>query len=467
MKKFIEADHKITARQLFDAVHEGRIGFMKYTSKVLGSLLKTLLQDPEHKKLSHFDVRLSEYPLEENTVSELCRALLIGMSLEDEGSSAIDNNDQNGITQDHDADENAVSERGTPGVQDVSQIDLDVCQTFLDRFTPDKEIWELTPEEQLGVLGQVLNRVLDLGSFKEYISDQGDTGPVQTLKEKISKINEQVNSWQEELSKIPEIEEVVDITQLSRSEARERAERQKKRESLEGKIEDSKDKLEELLEKLALEKVMKSQSRRIAPLGQDRNFRSYYWFHGNSGDDGVWVQDFGVTSYEKFVRACIKAGKPFDEEIDINVMDSQQTPVNVVIDPSAEMKAVEGWPVLEPESYTETWYKLPDVQSFDDLINSLNHAGLREGKLKTSLMKQRDLIVNSIIRGNERESKSPNPIDDDEEDEDLCPESLTPLRKSIVQLASDLRDSYLTTIASVEAFEAEITCCSSLDEVVS
>lgn len=70
LKKFIEADHKITAssflcpfyllrilivmhyfvsEQLLDAVHGGRVGFMKCTSKLLGSLLKTLLQDPEHK----------------------------------------------------------------------------------------------------------------------------------------------------------------------------------------------------------------------------------------------------------------------------------------------------------------------------------------------------------------------------------------------------------------------------------
>ncbi|KAK6051509.1 hypothetical protein COOONC_10987, partial [Cooperia oncophora] len=59
----------------------------------------------------------------------------------------------------------------------------------------------------------------------------------------------------------------------------------------------------------------------------------------------------------------------------------------------------------------------------------------------------------------------PEPSDVDGEDEDLFTESLTPLRKSIVQLASDLRDSYLTTIANVEVFEAELLCCSTLDEV--
>ncbi|KAK6022128.1 hypothetical protein OSTOST_12187, partial [Ostertagia ostertagi] len=78
LKKFIEADHKITAKQLFDAVHEGRPGFMKCTAKLFGSLLKTLLQDPEYRKLTHFNARLHEFSIEDNTVSELCRALLLG-----------------------------------------------------------------------------------------------------------------------------------------------------------------------------------------------------------------------------------------------------------------------------------------------------------------------------------------------------------------------------------------------------
>ncbi|KIH67189.1 hypothetical protein ANCDUO_02483 [Ancylostoma duodenale] len=477
LKKFIEADHKITAKQLLDAVHGGRVGFMKCTSKLLGSLLKTLLQDPEHKKLSHFNVRLHEFPIEGNTVSELCRALLIGnMGVEEEtGHGAGDNAESSSQNDAHenDGDDDNVPEsgRGTPfGQNDVSQIDIDVCQTFLDRFSPEKEIWELSPEEQLGVLGLVLNRVLDLGSFKEYISQDGVSGPVQSLQERIHKLNEQVSAWQEELTKIPEVEEVADLFQISRSQARERAELQKKRENLERRIEENKDKVEELLEKLAIEKLMKSQSKRVSPLGQDRHFRNYYWFHGNTGDDGIWVQDLGVTSYEKFIRACIKAGKPFDEEIEpptqngVTSAEGDEKPLADVV-PVVEPKADDGWPVLEPESYKETWYRLPDVQSFDDLISSLNKVGVRESKLKSSLVKQREVIVNSITRGNARDSKSPDPVDGEMEDEDLCPESLTPLRRSIVQLVSDLRDSYLTSIGNVDTFEAELMCCPGLDEV--
>ncbi|ETN68628.1 PHD-finger, partial [Necator americanus] len=115
--------------------------------------------------------------------------------------------------------------------------------------------------------------------------------------------------------------------------------------------------------------------------------------------------------------------------------------------------------------YTETWYRLADVNSLDELVNSLTKLGVRESKLKSSLIKQKDVIANSITRGNARESKSPDLVDGEGEDEDLCPESLTPLRKSIVHLASDLRDSYLTSVGSVDAFEAELICCRGLDDV--
>lgn len=61
----------------------------------------------------------------------------------------------------------------------------------------------------------------------------------------------------------------------------------------------------------------------------------------------------------------------------------------------------------------------------------------------------------------------PEPNEGDEEDQDVCPESLRPLGKSIVQLASDLRDSYLTSIGSISDFEAQVLCCETLDEIVS
>ncbi|KAK6043369.1 hypothetical protein COOONC_19126, partial [Cooperia oncophora] len=194
LKKFIEADHKITAKQLFDAVHEGRPGFMKCTAKLFGSLLKTLLQDPEYGNLSHFNVRLHEFSIENNTVSELCRALLIGSTGLDEKIRECNDVD---VIDVHELRmggwENAVeSGRNSPcEVNDMSQIDIDVCKTFLDSFTPDKELWELTPEDQLGILGLVLNRVLDLRSFKDYINQEGLSEAARNLRDKITKLNEQ------------------------------------------------------------------------------------------------------------------------------------------------------------------------------------------------------------------------------------------------------------------------------------
>ncbi|KAK6051508.1 hypothetical protein COOONC_10986 [Cooperia oncophora] len=416
LKKFIEADHKITAKQLFDAVHEGRPGFMKCTAKLFGSLLKTLLQDPEYGNLSHFNVRLHEFSIENNTVSELCRALLIGSTGLDEKirecNDVIDFTTPNGV--DNEDGENAVeSGRNSPcEVNDMSQIDIDVCKTFLDSFTPDKELWELTPEDQLGILGLVLNRVLDLRSFKDYINQEGLSEAARNLRDKITKLNEQVTSWQEELVALPEYEEVPDPLLLSRSETRERAETQRQRENLERRIEENKDKVGELLEKLTMERLAKSQSKRLVPIGEDRHFRRYYWFHGKSADDGIWIQDLGVTSYEKFIRACIKAGKPFEEEVDeeeIKIEEPENKPSSENNqDPASTpvKKSEADWPVLEPESYTETWYRVPDVTSFDSLLSSLMKAGIREGKLLAFLRKNKDAILSSITGGSARQSKT-------------------------------------------------------------
>lgn len=62
----------------------------------------------------------------------------------------------------------------------------------------------------------------------------------------------QSSAWQEELSALPEYEEVADALVLSRTESRERAEVQRQRDALERKIDDNKEKVEELLEKLAV-----------------------------------------------------------------------------------------------------------------------------------------------------------------------------------------------------------------------
>ncbi|PIO64918.1 hypothetical protein TELCIR_13433 [Teladorsagia circumcincta] len=446
LKKFIEADHKITAKQLFDAVHEGRPGYMKCTAKLFGSLLKTLLQDPEYRKLTHFNAHLHEFSIEDNTVSELCRALLLGSTGSDDekGRTANDNTEastQNGV--DNDDAENAVeSGRNTPcDMNDMSQIDID------------------------------------------YINQEGLSEAARNLRDKITKLNEQVSSWQEELVALPEFEEVTDPLLLSRSEARERAEIQKQRETLERKIEENKDKVEELLGKLTVERLAKAQSKRLLPIGEDRHFRRYYWFHGKSADDGIWIQDMGLTSYEKFIRACIKAGKPFEEEQEEDGVEEikneecqaqsssndNQNPASV---PSSTASTAPGvkksqsdWPILEPESYTETWHKVGDATSFDSLLGSLMKAGIREGKLLAFLKKNKEAILNSITGGSARQSKTPDPSEVEGEDEDLSVESLTPLKKSIIQLASDLRDSYFTSIAKIEDFEAEVLCCTTLDEV--
>ncbi|KAJ1362850.1 hypothetical protein KIN20_022550 [Parelaphostrongylus tenuis] len=476
--KFLEADHKISASELLDAIHGGRAGFVKCTAKLFGSLLKALLKDPVCGKLTHFNIALREFSVEDNTVSELCRALLMGSVNPGEqdvhnAEGSTECSDEGDVNGNGEGDNDRDSECATPcDFNDVSKIDIDVCQSFLDRFPSNKELWELNSEDQLGILGLLINRVFELHSFKEYISQDGSSEAARSLRDKITKLNEQITSIQEELSSIPEIVEV-DVSLISRAQTLKRVEMQKRREALKRKIEELRDKEKELLDKLTLERLAKSQSRRILPIGEDRHFRRYFWLKGKSADDGIWIQDLGMSAYEKFVRACIKAGKPLEVDVGetnqncIQVCDEHSeneflTPVSK--DPLPEASEVDDWPKFEPESHTEVWYKLPDKDSFKNLINSLNKVGVREGKLKAFLVKYKDVILDSIdsaSRCQHKISDQPDICDDD----DICSESLSPLRKSIVELASDLRCAYLTDIGSLDVFEAEVACCTKLDEI--
>uniref|UniRef100_A0A0K0DK40 WAC domain-containing protein n=1 Tax=Angiostrongylus cantonensis TaxID=6313 RepID=A0A0K0DK40_ANGCA len=412
-RKFIEAEHNISAGQLFDAVHDGRIGFVRYTAKLFGSLLKVLVQDPEYGTLTHFNLPLQEFAIEENTVSELCRALLIGNLVS--GEEKVRNAEgRSGCSDEGDINGNEEQEncRGsgstTPcGFNDVSQIDI-------------------------------------------------------------------VISLQEELSSMPELEEV-DRSLLSRTQARKRAELERQREIVEKKIAGIKDRVDDLFEKLRFERLAKSDSKRVVPIGEDRHFRRYFWLNGKSADDGIWIQDMGVSAYEKFVRACIRAGKPF--ELDVNKCNQDCIQIgdqhnengyhtSIASDSlSEEANTTNDWPDFVPESCTELWRKLPDEKSFENLVNSLCKVGIREGKLKASLLKKKDIILSSMANTNRWQSETPDQLDDVCDDEDISADSITPLQKSIVQLASDLRSSYLTSMGSLDAFEVEMTSCTTLSEI--
>ncbi|KAE9412326.1 hypothetical protein Angca_000094, partial [Angiostrongylus cantonensis] len=274
---------------------------------------------------------------------------------------------------------------------------------------------------------------------------------------------------------MPELEEV-DRSLLSRTQARKRAELERQREIVEKKIAGIKDRVDDLFEKLRFERLAKSDSKRVVPIGEDRHFRRYFWLNGKSADDGIWIQDMGVSAYEKFVRACIRAGKPF--ELDVNKCNQDCIQIgdqhnengyhtSIASDSlSEEANTTNDWPDFVPESCTELWRKLPDEKSFENLVNSLCKVGIREGKLKASLLKKKDIILSSMANTNRWQSETPDQLDDVCDDEDISADSITPLQKSIVQLASDLRSSYLTSMGSLDAFEVEMTSCTTLSEIV-
>ncbi|KAK6020925.1 hypothetical protein OSTOST_13413, partial [Ostertagia ostertagi] len=327
------------------------------------------------------------------------------------------------------------------------------ARLFLTASLPIRSFGNSHPKDQLGILGLVLNRVLDLRSFKDYISQEGLSETARNLRDKITKLNEQVSTWQEELVALPEFEEVPDPLLLSRSEARERADIQRQRETLERKIEENKDKVEELLGKLTVEKLAKAQSKRLLPIGEDRHFRRYYWFHGKSADDGIWIQDVNGSDRNSLTAHGIKSQGAVRER-DRGGCINRKNRKRGMPKPNRTRTGNTNIPIsmlhrrsrCQIEEDSEQWRP-----SSEPRVPQKEQGG--------------DTHQYHWRKCKDKARRRPDPGEIDVEDEDLSAESLTPLRKTIIQLASDLRDSYFTSIAKIEDFEAEVLCCTTLDEV--
>uniref|UniRef100_A0A1I7XJ38 PHD-type domain-containing protein n=1 Tax=Heterorhabditis bacteriophora TaxID=37862 RepID=A0A1I7XJ38_HETBA len=434
-KKFIDCDIKISAGQLLDALNDGYVGFIKYTSKVFGSFLRVLLQDVEYKNISHLNTRIRELAIDDNAVSELCRALLIGRTdLGDERDylklrrrhKVVNSTEEDASSlTETEHDEEGQNDRESPdGILDMSQLEMqEESKLLLDRFSAEKELWELSPEDQLLIARHLLYRILDLESYKvettfpfcisrDYISQDGWTEEAKSLMEKIKKQTLQIDSWREEVAELPEINSHDNDCSLPRDKARGIVEKQKQRIYLERKIDDGEDKLEELLEKLSIEKRKQTQLKRILPIGQDRHFRSYYWFPLGNSDPGLWVQDVGILNS------------------------------------------------------SERWYRITEVDMLNKLVDSLSKTGIREGKLKSFIIKNMDDIVRTIDYANKERSRTPALEGDSDKDRNDFPrDPLAALKQTILMLASDLKDSYLTTIASFSTFETLLTTSDTLADV--
>ncbi|CAP32629.2 Protein CBG13933 [Caenorhabditis briggsae] len=490
MRKILLWNENISAEQLRDDLHQGLEGFRRSTYKMIANLLETALQEKEFEKVAHCNARLSEFPITEHTVSELIHAFFIGNTETSFKRDAKKQNRMAGYVMEEDSEESEheeeaenepkSEEKDPENGQNGPQIDPkpeendpeDVedseevirRQRILAMFQNPAHIYEWAPAEQLEVLYELKELVHDLPIIREWYLRDANTEQLTGLKAAANKIAKKIEDFQQQLADLPP----GGITEaMSRHQTREMEKVIKKRQNLEKALDDLRDELEENREKSARERDDLERIYRVISIGNDRHLRKYYWF-AYSSDAGIWVQDFGTTSYEKWVRDCREKGF-----MDIESLDVENRP------------EYEDLPITSSEC-TEVWYKLDTESDVKELLQSLAKNGKREKPLKKYLSNNLDDILSSIRKPVKKEDvKKVTPEDvvttdsesmEDEQLGDETAEEEAPvvskfqgpfgsLKQTMMDFLRDYQQSGITKIGDLQVFEGRLLDANNLDEM--
>ncbi|XP_023663028.1 tyrosine-protein kinase BAZ1B-like isoform X2 [Paramormyrops kingsleyae] len=178
-----EDQSPITAAALMEALATKQAGFL-YLNRVLVILLQTLLQDELAEGYSELDMPLSEIPLTMHSVSELVRLCLRPSDAHDEGSGHG-------------------SEDWVWGAPD------DTLSTEMLEKLETSEVFELNPQEKIGLLVALCHRILLTYSVEDHVD---------AMQHRAAEL------WKERLATLKEANDRV------------RAEKQRRKEQMEAKL---------------------------------------------------------------------------------------------------------------------------------------------------------------------------------------------------------------------------------------
>lgn len=485
MRKILLWNENITAEQLRNDLHNGVEGFKASTYKMIANLLETALQEKEHEKAAHCNARLSEFPITEHTITELVRAFFVGndkMSYKRDskrsgggGGVVKDSEDpeEEDVEEADDVDEaedpeEMESEDVVVDPEDVPEIDdEEEAQKvrILALFTDPTHIYEWTSGAQLELLCALKEVVHGLPIIREWFLRDANSEQLTGLKGQANKISAKIEQFQQQLQDLPpgEITAV-----MSRHQTRDMERIIRKRQQLEKDLDDLRDELEENREASARERDDLERIFRVVSIGNDRHLRKYYWF-AYSSDAGIWVQDFGTTSYEKWVRECSDKGF-----MDVESVDVENRP------------EYEDFPITSAQS-KEIWYKLDSETAIQSLLGSLKKNGKREKPLKKYISDNMSDILASISKASDKkkdsedvdvkEEDSEDVKDSEESPEDVpLEEDVTPapnrftgayasLKLTMIDLLSDWRLSGITKIVDTQQFETKLNEAKTFEEM--
>ncbi|MED6290801.1 Tyrosine-protein kinase baz1b [Characodon lateralis] len=415
--------YPITAVALMEALAGDRSGF-HYLNRVLVVLLQTLLQDELAEGYSELDMSLSEIPLTMHSASELTRLCLRPCDAHEESGQGSEDSGAMG------------------GYDDV------VSSEFLEKLET-VEVFELSPEEKVDLLGALCHRILMTYSVEDHV-DAMQQRSAELWKERLAMLKE-VNDRKKAEKKMrkemeskgekkkeggvkkeskkevkvepePEPEDLISLVKSRRLMA---MQAKKEKEELDRQ---NKERMEKEAEEERLRKQKAAAERafqdgitkaklvmRRTPLGTDRNHNRYWLFSdvvpGLYIEKG-WVHDgidysFTPPPEEKAAEAEMEEEEEEEDSEAASVPDSQPDSQeaekdDASVDGAANEGVQQG---AAPDVCIETtipkqgqnlWFVIDTQAELEELVESLHPQGVRESELKLKIQSRYQDILHSI-----------------------------------------------------------------------
>uniref|UniRef100_A0A8C9UZS6 Tyrosine-protein kinase BAZ1B n=1 Tax=Scleropages formosus TaxID=113540 RepID=A0A8C9UZS6_SCLFO len=465
--------YPITAASLMEALAAEKGGFL-YLNRVLVILLQTLLQDELAEGYSELDMPLSEIPLTMHSVSELVRLCLRPSDSHGEDSGQ--------------------------GSEDWALGGLDdaVSAEFLEKLET-AEVFELSPQEKVGLLVALCHRILMTYSVENHV-DAMQQRSAELWKERLASLKEANDrrraekqrhkeemeakgaaagwvkveggapvsaprsdkkeaSSKKDASKAktvpppsePQVEDLISTVKSRRLMAIQAKKEKEEMERL------NKERMEKEAEELRVRKQKAAAERafqegitkaklvlRRVPLGTDRNHNRYWLF--SDVVPGLYIEKGWVHESIDY-SFTLPPEEEEDEEQEED--DGEGDVLSIQVAPETIETTV-------PNRGQNLWFVCDTQLELEELMESLHPQGVRESELKTHLQFRYQDVLHSIHLAR-KASPRLKTCDGHEE-------LLKYLRSDILEVASRLQKGGLGYMDDISEFEEKVRCLENLKD---
>ncbi|KPP71201.1 tyrosine-protein kinase BAZ1B-like [Scleropages formosus] len=455
--------YPITAASLMEALAAEKGGFL-YLNRVLVILLQTLLQDELAEGYSELDMPLSEIPLTMHSVSELVRLCLRPSDSHGEDSGQ--------------------------GSEDWALGGLDdaVSAEFLEKLET-AEVFELSPQEKVGLLVALCHRILMTYSVENHV-DAMQQRSAELWKERLASLKEANDrrraekqrhkeemeakdkkeaSSKKDASKAktvpppsePQVEDLISTVKSRRLMAIQAKKEKEEMERL------NKERMEKEAEELRVRKQKAAAERafqegitkaklvlRRVPLGTDRNHNRYWLF--SDVVPGLYIEKGWVHESIDYSFTLPPEEEEDEEQEEDDGEEADKEECGTEGGQQGAQVAPETIETTVPNRGQNLWFVCDTQLELEELMESLHPQGVRESELKTHLQFRYQDVLHSIHLAR-KASPRLKTCDGHEE-------LLKYLRSDILEVASRLQKGGLGYMDDISEFEEKVRCLENLKD---